>query len=68
MGAFATDQTLNDADLGLLTSAQRGEKAALRRVCERFRTPVLAMVLRSTGDWERASPLPSLCWSSCPWN
>jgi hypothetical protein len=55
VGAFATDQTLNEADLELLTIAQRGDKAALRRVCDRFKTPLLAMLLYETCDWESAS-------------
>lgn len=55
MGAFATDQTLSDPDLELLLAAQRGDKPALRRVCDRFKTPLLALVLRNTGNWERAA-------------
>jgi hypothetical protein len=54
MGAFATDQTLGDADLELLVAAQCGDKLALRQVCDRFQTPLLAAVLRRTGDWDRA--------------
>ena len=55
MGAFATDQTLCDADLTLLATAQRGHTPSLRAVCDRFQTPLLALLLRNTGDWERAA-------------
>jgi hypothetical protein len=55
VGAFATDLTLSDADLELVASAQRGDKLSLRRLCQRFKTPLLAMVLHHTGDWEHAT-------------
>lgn len=54
MGSFVTDQSLCTADLELLTTARRGDKLALRLVCHRFRTPLLAIVLHKTGDWEGA--------------
>ncbi len=55
MGAFATDQTLSHSDLELLAAAQRGDKPSLRRVCERFQTPLVALVLHHRGDFERAA-------------
>ena len=55
VGSFATDQTLSDSDLALLAMAQRGQKESLRAVCQRFRTPLLALLVRGMRDWERAS-------------
>ena len=55
VGALATDQTLSEGDLELLDRAQRGDKPSLRAVCHRFQTPLAALLLHSTGDWERAA-------------
>jgi hypothetical protein len=55
VGALATDQTLSEGDLELLDRAQRGDKQSLRAACNRFQTPLAALLLHSTGDWERAA-------------
>lgn len=55
MGAFITDRSLPDADLELLARAQRGDKQALRSVCQRFQTLLFALVLHHTEDWVRAA-------------
>jgi hypothetical protein len=50
LGSLVTDGTLCDADLTLLAESQRGEPVRLRRVCQRFQTPILAMTLKTTGS------------------
>lgn len=55
MGSFVSDQSVCTADLELLSSARRGDIQALRLVCHRFRTPLLAVVLHRTGDWDKSS-------------
>lgn len=57
MGSFATDQSLHSNDVELLTTAIRGDKLALRLVIERFRIPIFAMAIRTTGDMEHAFAL-----------
>jgi DNA-directed RNA polymerase specialized sigma24 family protein len=57
MGSFATDQSLLSADLGLLGAAATGDKRSLREVIERFKTPLLAVALRSVGDLDSAFDL-----------
>ena len=54
MCALATDQSLSEETLDLLAMGQRGDRTSLRAICERFQTPLMAMVLRNTSDWDLA--------------
>ena len=55
MGGFLADQMLGDDDLKLLASAQRRDAEALRAVCRRFQTPLLAMAVKATGSLSAAA-------------
>jgi len=54
MGAFATDQTLNQRDLDLLNRAVQGEKQALVIICRRYKVPVLAVAIRTGFELDQA--------------
>jgi hypothetical protein len=54
VASFATDQVLSETDLTLIVAAQQGDRAALRQVCQRFQTPLLAMALKLTRSFDAA--------------
>lgn len=46
MGSFATNQLLHTKDLRLITTAADGDASAIVSICERFKIPTLAVLLK----------------------